>query len=126
MTKQFSVTLDDRPGELAKLTGTLAEKGINIRSAAGASLGGKGVIYLVTSDEAKTRDTLRTQRFTFTEDEALLAQLEDKPGTLSQVAKNLATANVNIKSFLLLSNKGPHVEVALTVDDPEKAKTIIP
>jgi hypothetical protein len=125
MTKVFHVTLDDRPGELSKLTGALAEKGINLRSSGAATLGGKGVVSLITSDEPKTRDVLRTQRFTFSEDEALIAKLEDKPGALAQVAKSLAAARVNVKGYTLLSSSGTRVEVALAVDNVDKAKTII-
>lgn len=123
MTKQFSVTLDDKPGELAKLAGALAEKGINIRTAAQATWGGKGVVNLIASDDTKTRDVLKAQKFSFTEDEALVAKLDDKPGALAQLAKNLAASKVNIKSFALLSNAGPKIEVAVTVDNVEKAKT---
>ncbi len=125
MTKQFSVTLDDKPGELAKLAGALAEKGINIKAGAAAVLGTKGVVNLITSDEARTRDVLRTQRFTFSEDEILIAKLEDKPGALAQLAKNLASAKVNIKSFALVSNAGPKAEIAFALDNVEKAKTIV-
>lgn len=125
MTKWFSVTLDDRPGELAKLTGALSEKGVNLRTAAAATLGGKGIVNLITSDDAKTRDVLRTQRFTFAEDDVLVAKIDDKPGALAQVAKNLASARVNIRSVALLSNAGPKVEVALAVDNPEKAKPVL-
>lgn len=125
MTKLFSVTLDDKPGELAKLTGALAEKGINLRTAAATTQSGKGVVTLITSDEGKTRDALRTQKFSFAEDEALVARVDDKPGALAQVAKNLAAAKVNIKAVTLLSNAGPKVEVVLAVDNVDKAKTII-
>ncbi|OGS65613.1 MAG: hypothetical protein A3K59_04835 [Euryarchaeota archaeon RBG_19FT_COMBO_69_17] len=125
MAKQFSVALDDKPGELAKLAGALAEKGINIKTASQASLGGKGVVNLITNDEARTRDVLRTQKFSFSEDEVLVARLDDKPGALAQVAKNLAAARINIKALGLLSNAGPKVEVALAVDQPEKAKSIV-
>lgn len=125
MTKQFSVTLDDKPGELAKLAGALADKDINIRTGAAAVFGTKGVVNLITSDDAKTRDVLRAQKFVFSEADVLIAKLEDKPGTLAQLAKNLAAAKVSIKSFALLSNAGPKAEIALTVDDAEKAKGVI-
>lgn len=125
MTRFFSVTLNDRPGELAKLTGALAEKDINLRTAVASTLSGKGIVNVITSDEAKTREILKAQRFTFSEDEALVARLDDKPGAFAAVAKNLGAANVNIKSVALLSNAGPKVEVALAVDNVEKAKTII-
>ena len=125
MTKLFSVTLDDKPGELAKLTGALAEKGINLRATAAATLGGKGVVNVITSDETKTRETLRSQKFSFSEDEALVAKVDDKPGALAQIAKNLAAAKVNIKAVTLLSTSGAKAELALSVDNVEKAKTII-
>ncbi len=125
MTKQFSVTLNDKPGELAKLAGALADKGINLRTASQATWGGKGVVNLITSDETKTRDVLKAQKFSFTEDEALIAKLDDKPGALAQLAKNLAASRVNIKSFALFSNAGPKVEVAVTVDNVEKATSIV-
>jgi len=125
MTKLFSVTLDDKPGELAKLTGALAEKGINLRATAATTLGGKGIVNVITSDEAKTRDVLRTQKFSFSEDEALVAKVDDKPGALAQVAKGLGAARVNIKAVTLLSTSGAKTELALTVDNVEKAKTII-
>ena len=125
MTKQFSVTLDDRPGELAKLAGALADKGINIRTGSAATLGGKGVVQLITSDEPKTREVLKAQKFTFGEDEVLVARLDDRPGALAQLAKNLAAAKVNVKGFGLLSNAGPKAEIALTVDNADKAKTIV-
>lgn len=123
MTKQFSVTLEDKPGELAKLTGALADKRINLRTAAAATWGGKGVVNLITSDDAKTREALNAQKYSFTEDEALIAKLEDQPGAFAQLAKNLAAAKVNIKSIALLSNAGSKVEVAVTVDNVQKAKT---
>jgi len=125
MTKIFSVTLDDKPGELAKLTGALGEKGINIKTAAAATLGGKGVVNLLTSDESKTRDLLKSQKFSFSEDEALIAKIDDRPGAFAQIAKNLAAARVNVKGVTLVSTAGTKVEVALTVDNADKAKTII-
>lgn len=125
MTKQFSVTLDDRPGELAKLAGALADKGVNIRTGSATTWSGKGVVQLITSDEARTREVLKAQKFSFAEDEALVARLDDRPGALAQIAKNLAAAKVNVKGFQLLSNAGPKVEVALTVDDADKARTIV-
>ncbi|MGQ0797945.1 MAG: ACT domain-containing protein [Methanobacteriota archaeon] len=125
MTKIFSVTLDDKPGELAKLTGALGEKGINLRATSATTLGGKGIVNVITSDEAKTRDVLRTQKFSFSEDEALVARVDDRPGALAQVAKTLGAAKVNIKAVTLLSTSGTKAELALAVDNVEKAKTIV-
>lgn len=122
VTNQFSVTLDDKPGELARLTGALAEKRINLRSTAAATWGGKGVVNIITSDEARTREVLKAQRFTYTEDQALVANVDDKPGALAQIAKDLAASGVNIKSVASLTISGAKVELAFAVDNVEKAK----
>lgn len=125
MTKQFRVVLDDKPGELAKLAGALAEKGINIRTGGATTHASKGVVVLIPSDETKTREVLEAQKFSFTEDEVLIARLEDKPGALAQLAKNLAAAGINIKSFIPLPTGGPTIEVAVTVDNIEKARPLV-
>ena len=80
---------------------------------------------VVTNGEAKTHDVLKTQEPSVGQGGILVARLDDKPGALAQVAKNLAAARINIKALGLLSNAGPKVEVALTVDNVDKAKTIV-
>ena len=49
-TKEFVLTLDDRPGTLAKATDAIAKAGINIEGyCAVPSKDGKGIFRVVTS-----------------------------------------------------------------------------
>jgi len=64
-TKEFALTLDDRPGTLAKATDALAKAGINIEGYCAVPSGkdGKGTFRVVTSDPATTRKALETAGF---------------------------------------------------------------
>ena len=51
----FIVDLKNKPGELAKVAGAIADKGINITGFSGATCGDTGSVVLLTADEAGTR-----------------------------------------------------------------------
>ena len=63
-TKEFSLTLDDRPGTLAKATDAIAKAGINIEGYCAVPSGnsGKGTFRVVTKDPANTRKALEIFR----------------------------------------------------------------
>lgn len=124
--REFKVSLSNRPGELANLAELLGNKGINIASVAGVSEGEKSsVVALITEDVGSTRDALRAERFQFEEEELLSVDLEDKPGELAAVARKLGDAKVNIESLYLLDKREESVQLALEVDNKEKAEGVL-
>ncbi len=129
MTTQFTVKLDNKPGELGKLATTLGDRGINIIGIAGTTAGKKGILQFLTSDDAGTRKALKDAKFAFAEREVLIATLENRPGTLGQLGKNLGAARVNIESLVAVAPAnwpaGLPATVAIGVDKPEKAKGIV-
>ena len=63
-TKEFALTLEDRPGTLAKLTDAIAKAGINIEGyCAVPGKDGKGTFRVVTSDPATTKKALESAGF---------------------------------------------------------------
>lgn len=124
--REFKVSLSNRPGELANLAELLGDRGINIASVAGVSEGEKSsIVALITEDVDGTRDALRAERFQFEEEELLSVDLEDKPGELAAVAGKLGDAKVNIESLYLLDKREDSVQLALEVDDKEKAEGVL-
>jgi hypothetical protein len=51
----FTVTLDDKPGALARMASALADKSINIAAIVGIAEDTGGALMLSTSDAAETR-----------------------------------------------------------------------
>ena len=123
MEKEFSVKLPNRPGELARLTEALHRDGINIRT---VSTEPKAeLVRLVTSEPEKTEKCLSSAKMEFSERNLLVAKLEDKPGELARITRELANAGVNIDASYMLDKDSQHVHVALAVSDEQKAKNVL-
>ena len=98
-TKEFALTLDDRPGTLAKATDALAKAGINIEGYCAVPSGkdGKGTFRVVTSDPTTTRKALETAGFKVQEErDVAVIDAEDRPGFLAQTLRHLAENELNV------------------------------
>jgi hypothetical protein len=98
-TKEFSLTLDDRPGSLAKATDAIAKAGINIEGYCAVPSGkdGKGNFRVVTKDPASTRKALESAGFKVQEEhDVAIVDLDDRPGSLAQVLRRLAENELNV------------------------------
>jgi hypothetical protein len=121
----FIVDLMNKPGELARLAETIAQKGINITGFAGATAGGAGTVVLVTNDEAGTRSAMSEKGFRAREVELVMASLENKPGSLAAAAKKLADAGINVEAALPTGMSGESVSIAFATDQPAKARELL-
>lgn len=120
--KAFVIELENRPGELARVTEAIAERGINITAVAGGTAGQKGAIGLMTNDEPGTKSALETAGIAAKAIEVIGINLAHQPGTLAAAARRLANAGVNIELLLPTDLEGSEVSVALGVDNIEKAR----
>jgi hypothetical protein len=125
MPQQFTVRLKNEPGALATLAEALGEGGIDIRSIGAGGVGGQGLAVLTTNNDAAAREVLRKSRYTFFEGEPLTVAVVDQPGSLARVTRRLAEAGINIGGVLVLNRHQGKAELALTVDDPSKARRVL-
>lgn len=120
--KEFSVTLANKPGQLATLAGQLADAGIHIESLAVIGADGESLVRFMPDDADATRHVLNGAGVHFEERPILDTFLPDEPGALAGVTKRLADAGVNIDSIYLLHSNAEGLHFAVTVDDPELAQ----
>lgn len=120
--KQFGVFVEDRRGELARVTEALSKNAINIRGLATDRLGKRPAIKIITDDEVSTRKALERAGLEFEESEVIVVDLTDRPGEIAKVARRAARAGVNIDSVYLMGKKGTPAAIALGTSDPKKAK----
>jgi len=115
-TKEFALTLDDRPGTLAKVTDAIAKAGINIEGYCAVPSGkdGKGTFRVVTSDPMSTRKALETAGFKVQEERDIaLIDAEDRPGFLAQTLRRLAEHELNVgPTYTITQNR-----IAISADD---------
>jgi len=120
-TKEFSVTLDDRPGTLAKATDAIAKAGINIEGFCAVPSGkeGKGTFHVVTKDPANTRKALEAAGFKVQDErDAAIIDVEDRPGTAAQIFRRLAQNELNLgPTYSLTQNR-----IVISADDFSKLR----
>ncbi|MFP3950462.1 MAG: ACT domain-containing protein [Candidatus Micrarchaeia archaeon] len=123
--KDLSVITDDKVGLLADISYILGKARVNIESLSATSVGGKAIITLLVKNSKKASEVLERNGFKISSGNVIFVKLEDKPGTLSEVAKLLADNKINVGNLNLISRDGRHTVVGVTVDRPRKAKKVL-
>ena len=67
MTIWFTVSLDDRPGSLARVATALADRDVNITGIVGVAEDTDGALMLTTSDADRTREAFGALGLAFEE-----------------------------------------------------------
>lgn len=125
MPTDLTVVLTDEPGQLAKLGSATGEAGVNIQGMCAFTGEGRGVIHLLVSDGAAERAVraLETAGMGVADRRpVLVVDIEDRPGSLGEMARELADAGVNIE--LLYTTFGG-VKVVIATDDMESARAAL-
>ena len=124
-TKQFEVYVQNRPGEVARVAEALAKNAVNIRGIS-VDLGGpSSIIRVITDDEASARSALKNGGAEFAERDVLVISMPDKPGELAKMTRLLARSGVNVESLYILGSKTSDIQVAVGVDQREKAQSLL-
>ncbi len=119
---EFSVSLANRPGQLATLTRELGKANVNIQSLAAVTMGPEGIVKMVVDREEAARGVLNDAGVAFNEHRVVTAVLDDQPGALADMAEALAATGVNIDGIYLLGTINGQLRFALAVDDTEQAR----
>src|ERR1700682_3023198 len=94
--KEFTLSIEDRPGTLGKICRALADRNVNIVAAQSFSSSGKSVTRLVFDDPTKARNVLDSERASYTEADVAQVKLAHRPGELARAAQKLGDASINI------------------------------
>jgi hypothetical protein len=119
----LTVILEDRPGELARLGAATGQAGINIEGMCALTGEGKGFIHILVEDGPAARETLEGAGMGVADErEVLVVDVENRPGTLGEVAQRLAEASVNIE--LVYTTFGG-VRLVIATDDLDSARAAL-
>ena len=126
MAVDLTLILDDRPGELARMGEVLGDAGVNIGGLAAFTGEGRGVIHVLVDDDAVARATaaLKAAHMGVADErEVLVIDVIDRPGSLGELTRQLAAANVNID--LAYTTFGGGVKIVIATDDIESARAAL-
>jgi len=123
-TTQLVVSLESKPGILAKLARTLADEGVNMAALCAPETTGRGKIRLLVSDLARAKEALKAANYRFSEEQAITVVLENRPGTFAGIAEKLAQARINIRCAYV-TGEGGNQFVVLSVSNADKAEEVL-
>jgi len=121
----FLVDLDNKPGELARMTEAVAAKGVDIVAVSGTTSGDRGKVAILTDNEEATSAALRSAGCSFRMTDAAEISLRAQLGSLAQATRRLADGEVNIEALMVIGMDGNDIKVAFLTDAPAKARTIL-
>ena len=118
--KDLTMVMEDRPGELAKLGEATGGANINIEGMSGDTREGRGVVHILVEDAGAAHEALSGAGIEVADErDAFVVDVEDRPGTMGEVARKLAGAEVNVR-FAYATFGG--CRVVFGVDDAAAAR----
>jgi len=121
----LTVVLRDQPGELARLGESTGAAGVNIQGMCAFTGEGRGIIHVLIADEVVERAVTAVEEAglgVVDRREVLVIDIEDRPGSLGELARELADASVNIE--LMYTTFGG-VNVVIATDDLENVRAAL-
>jgi len=94
--KEFTVTIEDKPGALGKCFLALAERGVNVLAFQSYVEEGESLARFLADDTASARAVLGSLHMIFEETEVAVARLAHRPGQLGRAAARLGEKEINI------------------------------
>jgi hypothetical protein len=124
--KEFTVTIDDKPGALGKCFLALAERGVNILAFQSYVEERESLVRFLADDPASAKAVLGSLRMNFEETDVATVRLANRPGELARAAMRLGEKKINIDYSYCGSEPGSAlVLLVFDVDNLTMAATVL-
>jgi hypothetical protein len=97
ITTQLALFLENRPGTLARVCDELEKAKINIYAVSTSDTIDHSVVRMVVSDTRKALLIFEEHGTLVVENEVLMIEGSNRPGSLAKIAQKLADAKINIE-----------------------------
>ena len=123
---QISVFLENRAGQLAEITGVLAQKGIDLRAINIAETSDYGVLRLIADNPQAAATTLLEQGFILSMTPVVAVSVPDQPGGLAKVLDVLAKENIDVEyMYSVFGQVDGRAHMIFRVADVEKLDAVL-
>ena len=114
--KTITIVCDDHPGIVAEVSEIAASTGANIESFEAKTIGTLAVVSISVDKHDETLLALAQSPFHAFSDDAILIQLDDKPGALANISQRFKSAGINLRSLRIIRRDGGKAIVAIGMD----------
>jgi len=123
---QISVFLENRAGQLAEVTGVLADNGIDLRALSIAETADYGILRMIVDDSERASSILLADGYILSRNPVLVVSVPDNPGGVAPVLKTLAEGSIDIEYMYSLFT---HIEgkayMVFRVSDEERFAALL-
>lgn len=123
--KQIIIPTENKPGELARVTGLLADQSINIQMIEAMEQKGSGFIVIVVDQYDQALGHLREAGYRPLTEDAIVIEVTDEPGALAKVANRFREAHINLRSLHIIRRNEEVIHVSLVSDNNQQAKEVV-
>ena len=124
--KEFTITIEDKPGALGKCFLALGERGVNILAFQSYVEEGESLARILVDDSASAKLVLGSLRMIFEETEVAVIRLAHRPGELGRAASRLGEKQINIDYSYSGLEPGSTLALAVFgVDNLTKAAAVL-
>lgn len=123
--KRITVVAADRKGLIADLGELLEHAGVNINSIDAVDEDGTAYISLDVDRYDDTLNLLRDSEYQAVPEEVLVVRIEDRPGGLARISRQLAKNNIGIRGITMLQRTNGWCAVAVATDDNARSRDVL-
>jgi len=124
--KEFTVTIEDKPGALGKCFLALAERGVNVLGYQSYVEDGESLARFMADDMDTAEAVLGRLRMIFEETEVAVIRVAHRPGALGRAAARLGENKINIDyTYCGLEPGSAQALMVFGVDNLTKAAKVL-
>jgi hypothetical protein len=124
--KEFTVTIEDKPGALGRCFLAMAERGVNILAYQSYVEEGESLARFLADDTATAKAVLGSLHMIFEESEVAVVRLAHRPGELGRAASLLGENRINIDyTYCGLEPGSMQGLLVFSVDNVTKAAALL-
>ena len=123
--KQLSVFIENRQGRLVEVLQVLKDGGISILSMSLADTTEYGLLRLIVNDPESCKEKLSAAGFSTMLTRVLVVKISHQSGSLQDILRVLAEANIGIEYMYGLSIDGAEASVVMKTSDLDAAQSAL-
>lgn len=121
MVYQISVFLENRAGQLAEITATLADSGVDLRAMSIAETADYGILRMIVDNAEKATSILMQHGYLLSMTPVLVVSVPDAPGGIAPVLATMAEGNIDIEyMYSLFTHTEGMAYIVFRVHETEK------
>jgi hypothetical protein len=125
-TKEFTITIEDKPGALGRCFLAFKDRGVNILAFQSYVEEGESLARIIVDNPDGARELLGNLRMNYEVTQAAVARVANRPGELGRAASRLGEEKINIEySYCGVEPGSPLVLLVFGVDNLTKASAAL-